>query len=157
MTETGRSTAPGEVLVRGGASGFAQEVVAGRHRFRADEPVTAGGTDTGPSPYDLLLASLGSCTAMTLGLYARRKGWPLQAVEVRLRHSRVHAADCADCESRDGYLDRIDRELTLGGPLSADQRARLVEIADKCPVHKTLTSRIHIHTALVPEPAPGEG
>jgi uncharacterized OsmC-like protein len=135
-----------QVIVRGTGAGFAQEILAGRHRLTADEPVAAGGTDTGSSPYEYLLAALGSCTSMTVALYARRKGWPLGGVTVGLRHSRIHAADCADCETKEGFLDRIDREIEFAGPLSAEQKARLLEIADKCPVHRTLTSEIVIHT-----------
>jgi putative redox protein len=143
-------TAPGEVVVRGSAAGFAQEIFAGPHRLQADEPISAGGGETGPNPYDLLLASLGSCTSMTVSMYARRKGWSLAEVVVRLRHSRLHAADCADCESREAYVNHIDREITLSGPLSDEQRSRLVEIAARCPVHKMLTSRIDIETKLRP-------
>ena len=135
-----------QVVVRGTGAGFAQEIVAGRHRLAGDEPLTAGGTDTGPSPYDYLLAALGSCTSMTVALYARRKGWPLEGVTVELRHSRIHAADCADCETREGFLDRIDLEIQFAGPLTAEQKARLMEIADKCPVHRTLTSEIVFRT-----------
>jgi putative redox protein len=142
---------PGEqiaaaVIVRGGASGFAQEIIAGSHHFTSDEPVAAGGTDAGATPYDLLLAALGSCTSMTVAMYARRKGWPLEGVTVWLRHSRIHASDCADCETKEGSLDRIERDVRFVGPLSAEQRARLREIADKCPVHRTLTSEIDIRT-----------
>src|SRR5882762_7786509 len=104
-----------EVIVRGNTSGFAQEVIAGSHRITSDEPVAAGGTDTGPSPYDLLLAALGSCTSMTVAMYARRKAWPLREVTVRLRHSRIHAEDCADCETKEGMLDRIERDIELSG------------------------------------------
>lgn len=137
-----------EVLVHGSARGFAQEMRLGRHELLADEPVALGGTDTGPNPYDLLLAALGACTSMTLSLYARRKQWPLDAVTVRLRHSRIHAADCEDCETKEGKLDRIECEVELAGALSDEQRARLLEIAKKCPVHKTLMSEISIRTRL---------
>lgn len=137
------------VVVRGAASGFAQVIEAGAHRLAADEPVAAGGTDTGPSPYDLLLAALGSCTSMTVGMYARRKGWPLEAVTVRLQHAKIHAEDCAECETREGYLDRIERDISLAGALSAEQRDRLLEIANRCPVHRTLVSEIDIRTRLV--------
>ena len=149
-TVSTRESMPGEVVVQGRARGFAQEVAVGRHRFAADEPVEAGGTDTGPGPYDLQLAALGSCTSMTLGMYARRKQWPLEAVRVRLRHSRVYAADCEDCETKAGMIDRIERDLELEGPLDDAQRRRLLEIADKRPVHRTLTSEISIRTRLIP-------
>jgi putative redox protein len=138
-----------EVVVHGDAKGFAQEIVVGDHRLLADEPAAMGGTDTGPGPYDLLLAALGSCTSMTIALYARRKQWPLEAVRVRLRHSKIHAADCADCETKVGMLDRIERDVELVGSFDETQRARLLEIADKCPVHRTLSSEIVIRTRLV--------
>ena len=137
-----------EVVVRGGGQGFAQEITVGPHRLAADEPAAAGGGDTGPDPYGLLLASLGSCTSMTIGLYARRKQWPLEGVTVRLRHSRIHAADCSECETREGMIDRIEVDLELAGPLTDAQRARLLEIAGRCPVHRTLTSEIDIRTHL---------
>ncbi len=136
------------VIVTGGATGFAQEIETGGHRLRADEPVEAGGTDAGPSPYDLLLAALGACTSMTLSMYARRKQWPLEGVTVRLQHMRIHAQDCAECETKEGRLDRIEREISLTGPLSTEQRARLLEIANRCPVHRTLVSEIDIRTRL---------
>lgn len=137
------------VTVSGPASGTAQEITAGGHPLRSDEPVPAGGTDTGPNPYDLLLAALGSCTSMTIAMYARRKQWPLDAVTVRLRHSRIHAEDCAECETRAGMIDRIEREVELAGALDAAQRERLLDIANKCPVHRTLVSEIDIRTRLV--------
>jgi putative redox protein len=136
------------VTVTGSAAGFAQEISVGRHRLSADEPTSEGGTDSGPNPYDLLLAALGSCTSMTVALYARRKGWPLDRVSVKLQHSKIHAADCESCETREGLLDHIDRMLELTGRLSDEQRARLLEIANKCPVHRTLTSEIDIQTRL---------
>jgi uncharacterized OsmC-like protein len=134
------------VAVRGSAAGFAQEVVAGSHRMAADEPVSVGGTDTGPSPYDFLLAALGACTSITVGMYARRKGWPLEEVGVNLRHKKIHASDCADCETRAGMLDLIELDLRLTGSLTNEQRSKLLEIANKCPVHRTLTSEIVITT-----------
>jgi len=137
------------VVVHGSAAGFAQEIIVGPHRLEADEPVAAGGTDTGPSPYDFLLAAFGSCTSMTVAMYARRKNWPLERVTVRLRHSREYASDCLNCETKEGMLDRIERDIELIGPLTAEQRVRLLEIADKCPVHRTLTTEIDIRTQLV--------
>jgi uncharacterized OsmC-like protein len=137
------------VVVRGSAAGFAQEIHAGPHRLHADEPASAGGSDTGPSPYDLLLASLGACTSMTVAMYARRKAWPLEEVTVHLRHSKIHAADCAECETKEGLLDRIERDIHFSGPLTEEQRSKLIEIANKCPVHRTLTSEIDIVTRAV--------
>jgi putative redox protein len=115
---------------------------------RADEPVAAGGLDTGPSPYDLLAASLGACTSMTLRSYADLKGIPLARVSVELKHDKIHAADCAECETREGKLDRFDRTITLEGNLDSQQRAKLLEIADKCPVHRTLHSEVLVKTQL---------
>ena len=140
-------TEPGEVVVRGGASGLAQEILAGRHRLDADEPRDLGGTDGGPTPYDLLLAALGACTSMTLRLYADRKKLPLEGVEVRLRHDRIHAKDCADCEATEGMIDRIERRIAIHGPIDAEARRRLLEIADRCPVHRTLSGEVAIRTA----------
>ena len=115
------------------------------HSFITDEPVAAGGEDAGPDPYTLLLAALGSCISMTVTLYARRKQWPLEQVTVRLKQHRIHAKDCKECvQSEEGYMHRIEHSVTFAGPLSEEQRARLVEIAHKCPVHKTLTSPIVI-------------
>jgi uncharacterized OsmC-like protein len=141
--------APSEVVVRGSAAGFEQAIRAGLHELTSDEPLDQGGADTGPSPYELLASALGACTSMTLGMYARHKQWPLDEVTVRLRHSRIHAADCADCETKEEMLDRIDRDIELTGNLTAEQRARLLEIADKCPVHQTLTRGMQIHSRLV--------
>jgi putative redox protein len=137
------------VIVRGDATGLAQEIETGRHRLVADEPVEAGGTDTGPSPYELLLAALGACTSMTLSMYAQRKHWPLERVTVRLRHDKIHAKDCAECETREGMLDHIEREISLTGPLDAEQRERLLAIANRCPVHRTLVSEVDLRTRLV--------
>ena len=141
----------GIVLVRETGGGkFQQEIMSGPHRFLADEPVKAGGLDSGPGPYDLLLASLGACTSMTLRLYAENKKLPLQRVSVRLTHNKIHAEDCLNCETKEGMIDRIDRNITLEGALSADERKRLLEIADKCPVHRTLESEIEIRTVEQP-------
>lgn len=141
------ASAPGLVIVRETRRGqFDQEIVAGRHRLVADEPVDAGGLDSGPGPYELLLASLGACTSMTIRLYADRKGIPLRQIEVQLRHFRVYATDCAECETKEGMVDHIDREIQLDGDLTAEQRAKLMEIANKCPVHRTLTFEINICT-----------
>jgi uncharacterized OsmC-like protein len=137
------------VIGRGSSAGFAQEILAGRHRMASDEPVSVGGTDTGPSPYDFLLAALGACTSITLGMYARRKGWPIEEVTVHLRHSKIHASDCAGCETKEGMLDRIERDIHLAGSLTNEQRSKLLEIANKCPVHRTLTSEIVITTRAV--------
>jgi uncharacterized OsmC-like protein len=137
------------VIVRGSAAGFTQEIHAGPHRLHADEPASAGGTDTGPSPYDLLLAALGACTSMTVSMYARRKAWPLEEVTVHLRHSKIYAADCGECETKEGMLDRIERAIHFAGPLTEEQRSKLIEIANKCPVHRTLTSEIDIVTRAV--------
>jgi putative redox protein len=138
---------PGEVVVREARHGtFQQDITVGRHHFLADEPVATGGLDSGPGPYDFLLAALGACTSMTLRLYADRKQLPLKRTQVRLRHSRIYAADCGDCETKEGMLDRIDRIISLEGELDAEARQRFLEIADKCPVHRTLTSEIDIRT-----------
>jgi uncharacterized OsmC-like protein len=136
--------APADVTVRGNAAGFLQEVEIGRFHLQGDEPVAVGGTDRAPTPYDYLLTALGTCTSMTVGLYARKKQWPLEEVQVGLHHSRMHAKDCADCETKVGMLDRIRVEIRLKGELSDEQRAKLIEIAHKCPVHRTLTSEIKI-------------
>ena len=143
MTEQAYSK-PAGVIVRGNATGFLQEVVSGNHHLRADEPVNVGGTDAAPGPYDYLLIALGVCTSMTVGLYARRKQFPLENITVSLRHARIHAEDCAECETKEGMLDRIDTQIELTGPLTAEQRAKLIEIAGKCPVHRTLKSEIDI-------------
>src|SRR5439155_19553532 len=137
------------VIVKGTAAGFAQKVEIGSHHLDADEPVSVGGTDTGASPYDLLLAALGTCTSMTIGLYARKRRWPLENITVSLRHSKIHAADCDNCETKEGRIDRVERDIHLSGSLTDEQRVKLIEIADKCPVHQTLTSEINIKTRAV--------
>jgi uncharacterized OsmC-like protein len=124
-------------VVHGNAKGFAQEITVGRHQLVADEPEAAGGTDTGPAPYDLLISALGACTSMTVSMYARRKQWPLEAVTVTLRHSKLEG------------VDHIERDVELHGVLTEEQRTRLLEIANKCPVHKTLSSDIEIQTRVV--------
>ncbi len=134
----------GEVLVEGGPSGFANSVWAGAHHLLADEPVNLGGTDTGPNPYEFLLAALGACTSMTLRMYADRKGWPLEGIRVQLAHGKIHAKDCGDCETKEGRIDRITRDIEVAGPLDDAQRARLLEIADRCPVHRTLHSEVNV-------------
>lgn len=130
--------------MHGGVRNFKQEIVVGKHSLVGDEPVSAGGGEAGPDPYDYLLTALGACTAMTVGLYARRKQFPLENITVSLRHSRIYANDCEECETKEGMLDRIDVEVELTGSLSAEQHAKLMEIAEKCPVHRTLTSEINI-------------
>jgi uncharacterized OsmC-like protein len=147
-----KDTVPREAVVQGSARGFAQTISVGPHRLLADEPLERGGSDTGPNPYDLLIAALGACTSMTISLYARRKQWPLEDVTVTLRHTKVHAVDCADCETKPVLIDRIERAIEPHGALSKEQRTRLLEIANKCPVHKTLTSKIEIETKLVGSP-----
>jgi putative redox protein len=137
---------PGVIVSESGVGRFAQTINAGRHQLSADEPVALGGSDTGPGPYDLVLAGLGACTSMTMRMYAERKGWPLEKASVTLTHGKVHAEDCEECEENGGKIDRIERKIELSGALDQDQRTRLLEIADKCPVHKTLTGPVDIIT-----------
>ena len=136
----------GVLVAETGNGKFEQSVVAGAHRYLADEPTSVGGNGSGPSPYEYLLAGLGACTSMTIRLYADLKKLPLERVSVLLKHDKIHAADCADCETKEGKIDRIEREVRLEGDLSAEQRVKLMEIADKCPVHRTLSSEISIKT-----------
>ena len=137
-----------QVVVRTGREHYYTEVVASGHRLTVDEPESVGGTDRGGTPYDLLLGALGSCTSITLRMYADRKSWPLEEIVVRLRHEKIHASHCETCETAEGKVDRIEREIELIGELSGEQRARLLEIADRCPVHRTLHSEILVETRL---------
>jgi putative redox protein len=147
------SISPGTVVVASTGSGaFQQVMLDGRHVLHADEPVSAGGDDIGPGPYELLLMALGSCTSMTVHLYAARKKWPVEQVVVSLSQKRVHVEDCANCEDSGAMVHRIEKRIELIGPLDEAQRLRLLEIADHCPVHRTLTSRIEIRSALVSAP-----
>ena len=141
-----------DIVVRGDARSFKQQIAAGKHRLVADEPVSAGGGDAGPDPYDYLLTSLGVCTSMTVGFYARRNKFPLENITVSLWHSRIHAKDCEECETREGMVDRIDVEVELSGSLTAEQHAKLMDIAQKCPVHRTLTSEINIRLRSAEKP-----
>jgi putative redox protein len=134
------------VSVESALPDFLENICAGRHGLQADEPLSAGGQDAAPAPYELLLAALGACKVITLRMYAKRKGWPLQGVQLDLSHGKVHAEDCAHCESAGSLIDQIDIELKLSGELSAEQRRILLAIAEKCPVHRTLTSQVHIRT-----------
>lgn len=143
-----------EIIVKSISGSLTHEVVSGdaqEHHLLSDEPKALGGENRGPTPYDLLLAALGSCTGITLLMYAKRKQWALSSVRIKLSHDRVHAKDCADCESENGYIDQISRELTLIGDLDESQRQRLLYIAEHCPVHKTLTNEIRINDSLTPE------
>lgn len=140
---------PGVVLIEDGQGGpFVEIVRTGLHRLLADEPVANGGNDAGPDPYAYLVTALGACTAMTLRMYARQKKWPLEKVRVQLKHDKIYAKDCAECETKEGKIDRIERFIELEGPLDDTQRQRLLQIADHCPVHRTLTGEIRISTRL---------
>jgi uncharacterized OsmC-like protein len=141
-------TLENEVAAKTLAGGFRTELNVAGHPLVADEPKSAGGTAEGPTPYDLLSAALASCTTMTLMMYARHKGIDLEAVTVRVRHDKIHAKDCEDCETAGGRIDEFVRELAIDGALTDEQRDRMVEIADRCPVHRTLHSEIKIRTVL---------
>jgi putative redox protein len=148
--ETGRDAASSEgtvIVTDSGAGGYPQQIAAGHHRLVADEPRPIG-DDAGPTPYDLLLGALGACTSMTVRMYAERKRWPLERVRVTLQHSRIHARDCAECETSNGWIDHIDRRIEVTGDLDETQRQRLLHIAERCPVHQTLTSEVRIVTSL---------
>jgi uncharacterized OsmC-like protein/esterase/lipase len=137
-----------QVVVKTGIGSYVTEIKAGGHGLIADEPLSAGGTDQGPNPYDLLISGLGSCTSMTLRMYADRKGWDLQEVRVHLQHDKIHSIDCNNCENTSGKIDQIERKIELIGNLSSEEKQRLLEIADRCPVHKTLNSKVKIKTSL---------
>ena len=154
-SDTGRESP--DVVVTGTANDFLQKIVSGKHQLEADEPGDVGGDDAGPSPYEYLLAALGSCTSMTIGWYARKKKVPLETIQVSLWQSRIHAKDCEDCLTEDGMIDRIEMEIALTGPITAPQQAMLMEAAARCPVHRTLTSEIDIKlcaTGSPPSPPP---
>jgi putative redox protein len=142
---------PGSVIVRERDKKFTREILTQHHRLISDEPIASGGADLGLNPYELLLAALGSCTSMTLRMYANHKQFDLQDIRVKLHHSRIHAEDCASCETQAPLIDRITRSIHLSGNLSDQQRARLLEIANKCPVHKTLQNQIQVETTLADE------
>ncbi len=137
-----------QIVTRTGDDGFTTEVRAGKHTFLADEPISVGGKDLGPTPYDFLMAALGSCTSMTLRMYADRKKWPLEAAIIHLEHNKVHEEDCINCESDSAKIDQIERQIELIGDLSDEQKSRLLEIADKCPVHRTLHNKINVISSL---------
>ena len=145
----------GVVVTESDARPYGQRIMADGHQLVADEPAAVGGADSGPTPYDLLLAGLGACTAITVRMYADRKGWRLRHITVRLRHRRIHARDCAGCETRTGQLDQIERELQFEGELTDEQRARLLDIAERCPVHRTLHSEVLVSTAESVPDGPG--
>jgi len=140
------SQEPRSVVVVGPATGFRTEVDVAGHHLVVDEPIPVGGTDAGPSPYEMLLAALGSCTAMTLRIYADRRKWPLERVRVTLQHRKVHAEDCAECERKPTKMDVVDRIIALEGALTEEQRTKLLEIAERCPVHQTLRGPIQVNT-----------
>jgi putative redox protein len=142
------------IRVNSGLSKYVQNIFVGPHVFQADEPSEFGGDDAGPNPYELLLAALGACTGMTVRMYAERKQWPLHGVQVSLSHAKIHAEDCAECETKVGMIDRIEVTIDFTGELSEEQRLKLLEIANKCPVHRTLVSRAHIEVKLLPASAP---
>lgn len=153
MEKTAKNTHEGRVGVSIAEKGYASSITVNGHELIADEPSSLGGGGTGPTPYDLLLAALGACKAMTMRMYADRKGWHLGKANVMLRHKRIHAADCANCDTKQGKIDRIDVQIELLGDLTDEQRERLLEIAGRCPVHRTLTSETVIESSVIDEGA----
>jgi len=137
---------PRSVVVSGPATGFRTDVEVGGHHLVVDEPIAVGGADQGPTPYEMLLAALGACTAMTLRIYADKRKWPLERARVTLQHRKVHAQDCVDCDTKVAKMDVVERVLFLDGTLTEEQKAKLVEIAERCPVHQTLRSKIQVNT-----------
>ena len=138
------------VSVESASPDFLENISAGGHQLQADEPLSAGGQDAAPTPYELLLAALGACKVITVRMYAKRKGWPLRGVQINLSHGKVHAEDCANCDSAGSLIDQIDVEIKLEGELSTEQRRMLLAIAEKCPVHRTLTSQVRIRPVVNP-------
>lgn len=158
LTPTLTATQPGnfphpDVMVYGSGRNFVQEIRAGNHRFRADEPVSFGGTDVAPDPHDYLMASLGACTSMMVGLQARKRKWPLENINVSLGHSRIDAKDCEECVTTDGMIDRIEVAVELTGPLTAEQRSELMKTAATCPIHRALKSEISVQLRAVNDDA----
>jgi putative redox protein len=137
------------VLARIGSTGFTTDIQSGSHSITADEPISIGGDDFGPNPYDLLMASLGACTAMTMRMYADRKGWAIDEIIVHLSHKKQHVKDCQDCDTTSGYIDKIDKEIEIIADLDTEQKQRLIEIADKCPIHRTLHNEVKVYTKLI--------
>ena len=137
---------PRSVVVSGPVKGFRTDVEVGGHHLVVDEPAAVGGADEGPTPYEMLLAGLGACTAMTLRIYADKRSWPLERAHISLRHRKVHAQDCVDCDTKPARMDVVDRIITLEGALTEEQRAKLLEIAERCPVHQTLQGKIQVNT-----------
>jgi len=140
------SQEPRSVVVAGPGTGFRTDVEVGGHHLVVDEPIAVGGSDAGPTPYEMLLAGLGACTVMTLRIYADRRKWPLERARVTLQHRKVHAQDCVDCDRKDTKMDVIDRVIVLEGALNDEQRTKLLEIAERCPVHQTLKGKIQVNT-----------
>jgi len=147
-TQTANLPEP-HVVVRGTGHNFLQKISAGDHEFQADEPINFGGNNTAPDPHDYLMASLGACTSMMVGLEARKKNWPLDNIVVSLRHSRIRARDCDECLTEDGMIDRIDVAIELTGPLTPEQRTELMKIANNCPIHRALTHEINVRLRAV--------